>query len=129
MNDPVALVRRDSKASNAAWLRGVLVEFVLSEYVEFAYGKNEAKIERACKTWGVDRKAIEKAVVAEQKAAKAAGKGTPPAKASKPRRSSASVEDLEDEDQDDFVVDAEVAEPKPKKKVAKKTAKRKGGKS
>jgi ParB/RepB/Spo0J family partition protein len=86
----VAKVRREPKASDASWLRGLLTELLLGQHVEFAYGEDKSKIEKACKTWGIDRKAIEQSVVSWQVAEKVrlateakAGKGGK-AKKSKP---------------------------------------------
>lgn len=80
--DDVAAIRREPKYADASWVRGILAELCLSEYIEQdGFGARKGLIEKACKTMGVDRAAIEKTVVAEQKAAKTAT----PAEASKPK--------------------------------------------
>lgn len=82
-------VRRESEYSNPAWLRAVLAELVLGNFVEHAYGENKTAIEKACKAWGVDRKKIEATVVAENEAARATAKTEKKAApAQKPKKAS-----------------------------------------
>lgn len=102
-------LRAEAKYADPAWLRGVVAEIILSEHIEHPYGDAKTVIAKAAGLWGVDRKAIEKAVLAEQKEAK-------PGK-SKTKASPAPAEDLDDLEDEDA--------PAPKAKPPKAKAKRK----